>query len=117
MMLEVVTAEEVTVTVPGVPVMAAVVPTESLAAVVAWITNLFPAEPRTMFPFVAVMFPVVAVMPVPPVKVVVDAIDPGAIKVAGIERVTTFEAVVAVIWLAVPKTETMLPEEDESSSH
>ena len=59
--LEAVMALEVIVTAPGVPDMTPVVPTESLAAVVAWITNLFPADPKTRFPFVAVIAPSVAV--------------------------------------------------------
>ena len=60
-----VTAVVLIVIVP--PVMAADVPTESLAAVVAWITSLFPVLPRTKFPFVAVILPRVAVMVVPAV--------------------------------------------------
>lgn len=111
MMLEVVQALVVTVTAPGVPLIAAVVPTESLAAVVAWMTNLFPALPNTKFPFVAVIAPDVAV------NVVVAAMLPGAMNVEGIDRVTAPAEVLAVIWLAVPATDTILPADDEISSH
>jgi len=90
---------------------------------------LFPAVPKTKFPFVAVIFPrvavmlvpaltapavadilpVVAVTPVPPVTVVVAARDvvvvkePGAVIAEGRERVTVWEAAAVVIWFAVPE--------------
>lgn len=93
---------------------------------------LFPAVPRTKFPFVAViapkvavtvvaavtdpkvetrlpvlavMFPVVAITPVAPVTVDVAAIEPGAIKAAGIDNVIVLPAPALVIWLAVPNIE------------
>jgi hypothetical protein len=68
-----------------------------------------PAAELTKLPLVAVMLPVVAVIPVPPVNVVVEAIEPGAMKVVGIESVTAPAVVEAVISLAVPVTETISP--------
>ena len=65
-----------------------------------------PAALDTKFPFVAVMFPKVAV------TVVVAVNDPGAVNVDGIDSVTIPEDDEAVISLAVPNTETTLPEED-----
>lgn len=85
---------------------------------------LLPAVPKTRLPFVAVMapkvavkvvadviepavvvilpavatiLPVVAVMPVPPVKVVVEAIEPGAMNVDGIDNTTELPEAVVVI--------------------
>lgn len=54
-------------------------------------TILFPAAVRTKLPLVAVMAPRVAV------RVVVAAIDPGAMKAAGVERVIVLPAPVEVI--------------------
>ncbi len=143
---------------PGVPDIFPDVPTEALDPVA--MTILFPAVPRTTFPFVAVMLPrvavmlvpaltapavavtlpVVAVTPVPPVTVplaetlpedaailpvvavmpvpavmvvaedievpewivVVEAMDPGATKVAGIDQVIVLPDPVVVIWFVVP---------------
>lgn len=59
-------------------------------------TILLPAAVRTKLPFVAVMFPKVAV------KEVVAAIEPGAMNVLGTEKVKEFKPPVVVIWLAVP---------------
>jgi hypothetical protein len=61
-----------------------------------------------MFPAVATIFPVVAAIPVPAVtvvpaaSVVVAAIDPGAKKVEGIDRVIVLPAPVVVICDPVP---------------
>ena len=105
-----------TVTAPGVPDMAADVPTEAFEPVAT--TILLPAVLRTTLPFVAVIFPKVAVidvaadMEVPACRVVVDAIDPGATKVAGIDHVIVLPEPVVVIWFAVPKT-LILPAEGE----
>jgi hypothetical protein len=70
-------------------------------------------EARVIVPVTAkvppiVAFPVTAAFPptarsVPAVMVVVDAIDPGAMKAAGIEKVIVAPAPAVVIWLAVPK--------------
>lgn len=82
---------------------------------------LFPDVPRTKFPLVAVMGPVVAVTPVPPVtvvpadtvvppaKVVVVVKEPGVVMALGSETVATFATVLTVIWFAVPSTEDMAP--------
>jgi hypothetical protein len=58
--------------------------------------SLLPAVPRTKFPFVAVIFPAVAV------TVVVAAIDPGATTATGSEKVRLFNPPVVVICDAVP---------------
>jgi len=56
-------------------------------------------------PAVTVRPPDVTVRPVPAVIVVVEAIEPGAINVEGIERVATPAEVETVIWLVVPRIE------------
>lgn len=112
MMLEVVTAVEDTVTAPGLPDIAAVVPTDALVPVA--IESLFPAVPRTRLPLVAVIFPNVAVSEVPAVievpadmlvpaarvvpeaRVEVVAKDPGVVIAAGREIVATPATVVTV---------------------
>ena len=55
-----------------------------------------------MFPADATILPVVAVIPVPPVSVVTEAIDPGAMKVEGIVKVTVAPDAAVVISFAVP---------------
>jgi hypothetical protein len=90
-----VTAVVATVTVPGVPERAAEVPADALDPVA--IVILFPAVDKARLPFVAVMFPKVAV------KLVVAATDPGAIKADGVDRVKVDPEPVEVIWEAVPK--------------
>jgi hypothetical protein len=96
---------------------------------------LLPAVPITRLPFVAVIFPkvavievpaltwpavasilpVVAVTPVPPVTVVVAARvvvvvrDPGAVMAAGRVKVTVAPDAAVVIWLAVPAILILLP--------
>lgn len=102
--LDVVQADVVTVTDPGVPDIAAVTPTESLAAVDAWITSLLPAEPRTRLPLVAVIAPDVAV------SVVVAVTDPGAVRALAKANVTVDPLPVVVIWLAVPARVMALPD-------
>ena len=52
------------------------------------LTILLPAAVNTKLPFVAVIFPSVAVKLVPATIVDVEAIDPGAINVAGNVKVT-----------------------------
>lgn len=86
-------------------------------------TNPDPTDGTVIFPAVAVTLPVVAMTPVPPVTVVaadkdvpalivvVDAIEPGAINMAGIDKVATPEIVLTLISLAVGNTDIMLPEE------
>jgi len=81
-----VTAVVDTVTVPAL--MAADVPIEALVPVA--METLFPAVPRTRLPLVAVMLPDVAV------------IDPGAVKVVGMDKVTVAAEPVVVISLVVP---------------
>ena len=82
---------EVLATVTDPAVIAALVPTVALDPVAMEI--LFPAVPKTKFPFVAVMAPkvavtvVVATRAVPAVIVVVEAMLPGAMNVAGIVKV------------------------------
>ena len=98
-----VTAVVETVVVPPPKV---AVPTEAFAPVA--IVSLLPAVPRTTFPLVAVMSPVVAVTPVPAVTVVVAAKevvvvrDPGAVIAEGRDTVTVDPEAAVVIWLAVP---------------
>ena len=87
MVLEVVQAAVVTVIAPGVPDIFPDTPTESLVAVVEWITSLFPAAPKTRLPLVAVTFPAVTVNPVPIVAVVVTARDDPAVMVVPDARV------------------------------
>jgi hypothetical protein len=58
---------------------------------------------------VIVVVPVVTVNPLPAVSVVVLAMEPGAINVAGIDNVTAPVAADAVIWLAVPVMEVTPP--------
>ena len=114
MMLDAVQAVVDTVTAPGLPDIAPDTPQEAFAPVA--IESLFPAVPRTRLPLLAVMFPKVAVIPVPAVTVVVAAKEvvvvkePGAAIAEGREIVATPAAVVTVTWFVVPRTETIAPE-------
>jgi hypothetical protein len=82
-------------------------------------------EPRVdvMFPVDATIFPVVAVIPVPAVTVVPPAKDvvvvnePGAVIAEGRLTVAVFPTVLTVIWLAVPNTDAIAPEEPPRSTH
>jgi hypothetical protein len=82
-------------------VIAAEVPIEAL--VPTGITSLFPRVPRTRFPFVAVIAPVVAVTPVPPVTV------PDAETFPELAAILPVVAVTPVPPVTVPEAET-LPE-------
>jgi hypothetical protein len=107
---------------------AATVPDAAPLATVGVSKRPVPAVEATRFPFVAVMLPSVAVMEVPAVIVVpeeravpaaivvVEAIEPGAMNVAGMESVATPAAVVTVIWLVVPRIEMIFPAEEVSST-
>lgn len=86
----------------AVPPTRVTVPVELAPAVVVEATlvriTLFPAAVKTKLPFVAVMFPRVAV------RVVALAMLPGAINVAGIDQVMVDPDPVVVIWFAVPSS-------------
>jgi hypothetical protein len=97
-----VTAVVLIVMVPAV--MAPEVPIEALDPV--FTRSLLPAVLRTRFPLVAVMAPRVAV------KVVVAAMEPGAIKVLGTLKVIVLPEPVVVISFEVP-AKVILPAEGE----
>ncbi len=61
------------------------------------LTILLPAVPNTRFPLAAVIAPVVAVRPVPAVRVVVVANEPGAVIADGNEMATVPAVPVVVI--------------------
>ena len=123
-MLNKVTAVLVTVTVPGVPVIDAVVPVDASAPVAMSI--LLPGVLKTRLPLVAVILPAVEVIPVPAVivdpadivvpdvNVVVVVNEPGAVMAAGRDSVVVPADVEAVIWAAVPLMAKIVPEEEES---
>lgn len=79
-----------------------------------------PEVDPTKLPLVAVILPRVAVIVVPALSavpaanVVVVANDPGAMIVVGNETVAVVPTVVTVIWLAVPRTELIVPEDPPS---
>lgn len=79
---------------PGVPIVGVVTNPDPTADIVTFpVVAIKPVPPVTVpealtLPEDAAIFPVVAVIPVPPVNVVVEAIEPGATKAAGIERTT-----------------------------
>ena len=84
--------------------MAADVPTEALDPVA--ITILFPAVPKLKFPFVAVIFPNVAV------NVVVAVTEPGAVTALGRETIAAPVVGDTVTWFDVPETESTLAPPD-----
>ena len=65
---------------------------------------MFASEPVGVMELFVKVVPTVAeeVMKLTAVAVVVAAIEPGAMKVAGVENVKVFNPPVVVIWLAVP---------------
>jgi hypothetical protein len=63
------------------------------------------SPPETRIPPVVTARPVPAVIVVPEAIVVVDAIDPGAVKIAGVDNVIVPAVPVLVICAAVPNTD------------
>jgi hypothetical protein len=100
---------------PGDPDMFPETPVDAFKPVA--MSNLFPIVAKLKLPFVAVIFPRVAVMLVPDVKDVVVVNDPGAVIAAGKDNVTAPAVVEEVIWLAVPVTESTSPPALTPSTH
>lgn len=106
--LEAVQAVVETVTAPGVPLMALETPQEALEPVV--IESLFPAVPRTKFPFVAVILPRVAVMLVPALTAPAVATILPVVEVIPVPAVTVVPAVTEPAVAAMfPSVAVMLP--------